>query len=173
MRFQYTLIMCVLIFQQDEVMNRLQEYKNDVVAAVTTEARHRVQGMTEFSEWSDDGSIEPLSSLLEQSHRKQRIGLTENVGDYEASSIVTATDGEEYTSGGDADGYTTTGYTTDDAALNVDTGMEVLYSTAVDLPVASLAQHLDDNLSTINDTGLTDAEGLNKLFRFLHVFSNN
>lgn len=152
-------------------MNRLQEYKNDVVSAVTTVARQRVQGTTEFSEWSDDGSIEPLSFLLEHSHREQRIGLTENVGDYEASSIVTATDGEEYTSGGDGDGYTTTGYTTDDAALNADTGMDVVYSKAVNLPVASISQHLDDNLSTINDTGLTDAEGSNIYIFFLSICS--
>lgn len=166
------------MFQQAEVRRILQEHKNNVVAvvkevaAVTSESvlhgrRSRVPDTTlESSEWSDDESVEPpSSSLLDHDHRKLHNTYTENIGDIEARMLTVNTeytvcgDGDGYTTGGDGDGYTTTGYTTDDAAVIDSIDMDMKYNPDVDLPVASLARQLDDNLSTMNDTGLTDAEG--------------
>ncbi|VVC26042.1 Hypothetical protein CINCED_3A010240 [Cinara cedri] len=178
--------------QQAEVRRILQEHKNNVVsvvrggAAITTEVaihRHqkRVTATTEeFSEWSDDESVDPLSALMDNSYREQCIEFTKNANDFEVNrSLVTANtdytvgvDCDGYTTGGDGDGYTTTGYTTDEAAATADTGMEIVYATAADSSITSIAQHLDDNLSTMNDTGLTDAEGLN-IFHNLIKFSLN
>lgn len=151
----------------------LQAHKNNVVAVVragtsgtiagTAEAilhgRRRLRIAAESSEWSDDDeSVEP-SSLLDDGHRESR-HAAESVSDG-GGSVVTADttggDGDGYTTGGDGDGYTTTGYTTDDAVADKETDM-MAYVTGADLPV-TCARQLDDNLSTINDTGLTDAEG--------------
>lgn len=152
----------------------MQEHKNNVVAvvkevaAVTSESvlygrRSRVPDTTiESSEWSDDESVEPSSSLLD---RRKLHNFTENLGDYEASILTADTEyttggeGDGYTTGGDGDGYTTAGYTTDDAAVINDIDIGMSYALNIDVPIASLARQLDDNLSTINDTGLTDAEG--------------
>lgn len=153
----------------------LQEHKNNVVAVVrgpatiTTDAishnrKQRGMALAVESSWSDDESLEP--SLLENKHRPQRIGFAVGISDHEAnSSIVTAE--TEYTTGGDGDdyttdgdGYTTTGYTTDEAAAPAGRQTDMSYATTGGLPGASIARQLDDNLSTMNDTGLTDAEGL-------------
>lgn len=162
----------IYVFQQAEVMRILQEHKNNVVAvvrevaAVTAEAtshNHRQRVPATTVEWSDDESIEP-SSLPGDSHRPQRNEFPETMDDYETNNsrvnadneYTTGAEGDEYTTDGDGDGYTTTGgYTTDDAAAT--SGI----ATSVDLPITSTARHLDDNLSTLNDTGLTDAEGIN------------
>lgn len=154
---------------------------------VATEAaihgrRKRVTATTdEFSEWSDDESVDPSSSLVDNGHREQCVELSENTNDYAANrSVVTADteyiagiDCDGYTTGGDGDGYTTTGYTTDEAAATADVGMEMVYATAADSPIAaSVARHLDDNLSTINDTGLTDAEGYDISITQLNLVGN-
>lgn len=141
----------------------------------------------ESSEWSDDESIEPSSLLDDGDLQGQRISNYKAEG-----SVTTADDGDGYTTGGadcdgyttgggdcdgyttgggdgdgyttgggDGDGYTTgggDGYTTDDAA---DTGIAEDMMVAAESSVIS-ARQLDDNLSTINDTGLTDAEGIIK-----------
>lgn len=163
-------LLFIFMFQQAEVMRILQEHKNNVVAvvrevaAVTSEVtshNHRQRVPATTVEWSDDESIEP-SSLPGDSRRQQDIGFSENMDDYVANNskvnadneYTTGAEGDEYTTDGDGDGYTTTGgYTTDDAAAT--SGI----ATSVDLPITSAARHLDDNLSTLNDTGLTDAEG--------------
>lgn len=161
-----------------------QAHKNNVVSVVrgavatsgTTEAilhsrrqRAAATSAVESSEWSDDESVEPASLLDDGPEEQKRARSIE--GDYEANGSVVTTADTEYTTGGDgyttddaaATGYTTddaaaTGYTTDDAA---DDKLAVMaYVTNDDLPVTSV-RHLDDNLSTINDTGLTDAEGYN------------
>lgn len=153
----------------------LQEHKNNVVAvvrgpatvmtdAVSHSRKQRGMALAVESSWSDDESLEP--SLLENKHRPQRIGFAVGMSDHEAnSSIVTAE--TEYTTGGDGDdyttdgdGYTTTGYTTDEAAAPAGRQTDMSYATTGGLPSASIARQLDDNLSTMNDTGLTDAEGL-------------
>lgn len=167
------------IFQQAEVRRILQEHKNNVVAVVrgaatvTADAilHNRKQHVVESS-WSDDESIEPSSSLLDNKHRPQRIGFAVGMSDHEAnSSIITAE--TEYTAGGDGDdyttdgdGYTTTGYTTDEAAVPSGLDTDMVYVAVSCLPDTSAARQLDDNLSTMNDTGLTDAEGL-KIFCYL------
>lgn len=110
--------------------------------------------------------MEPSLSLLDNGHQQKRIGLSEV--EYDANATLVAAD-NEYTTGGegdgyttdcDGDGYTTTGYTTDDAPPST-AGMatEMPYAMAADLPNISPARQLADNLSTMNDTGLTDAEG--------------
>lgn len=163
------------MFQQAEVMRILQEHKNNVVAvvrevaAVTSEVtshNHRQRVPATAVEWSDDESIEP-SSLPGDSHRQQDIKFSENMDEANNSRLnvdneyTTGAEGDEYTTDGDGDGYTTTGgYTTDDAAAT--SGI----ATSVDLPITSAARHLDDNLSTLNDTGLTDAEGFNNFLYF-------
>lgn len=163
----------ICVFQQAEVRRILQEHKNNVVAvvrgvpSVTAESAshsHRQRVPPSAVEWSDDESIEP-SSLPGESHRQQRTGFPETMDDYEANGgrvttdneYTTGAEGDEYTTDGDGDGYTTTGgYTTDEAAATSGVAM------SVDLPLTSAARHLDDNLSTMNDTGLTDAEGIVK-----------
>ncbi|XP_025196837.1 uncharacterized protein LOC112595752 [Melanaphis sacchari] len=159
--------------QQAEVRRILQEHKNNVVAVVrgpttvTTDAishsrKQRSMALTVESSWSDDESLEP--SLLDNKHRPQSIGFAVDISDHEVNSnIVTAE--AEYTTGGDGDdyttdgdGYTTTGYTTDEAAAPVGRQTDMSYATTGGLPGASTARQLDDNLSTMNDTGLTDAE---------------
>lgn len=159
--------------QQAEVRRILQEHKNNVVAVVRGPATvtadvishsRKQRVMAVESSWSDDESLEPSSSLLDKKHRPQRIGFTVGMSDYEAnSSIVTAE--TEYTTGGDiddyttdGDGYTTTGYTTDEAAAPAGQQTDRLYDSTRGVPDASTARQLDDNLSTMNDTGLTDAE---------------
>lgn len=175
-----------MIFQQAEVRRILQEHKNNVVAVVrgvtaaTNEPgqhnRRRVPPTAVESLWSDDESMEPSLSLLDNGHQQQRIGLP--VGDYDANATLVAAD-NEYTTGGegdgyttdcDGDGYTTTGYTTDDAPTST-AGMatEMSYATSADLPNISAARQLADNLSTMNDTGLTDAEGLNTILFLYYI----
>lgn len=168
---------CIIIFQQAEVRRILQEHKNNVVTVVRGPAtvmadpishdrKHLVTSLPVESSWSDDESLEPSSSLLDNKHRPQRVGFTVGLSDYEAnSSIVTAE--TEYTTGGDGDdyttdgdGYTTTGYTTDEAAALAGGDTDIPYAATRGQPDASIARQLDDNLSTLNDTGLTDAEGL-------------
>lgn len=154
-----------------------------VAAAVQTDAalhgrRKRAppppKSTVESSEWSDDESVEPLSLLDDGDLQGQCIS------DYKADgSVTTADEGDGYTTGGgdgdgyttgggDGDGYTTgggDGYTTDDA---VDAGIAE-DMVAADLSVIS-ARQLDDNLSTMNDTGLTDAEGIDILLNCLNSF---
>lgn len=160
--------------QQAEVRRILQEHKNNVVAVVKgpatvtadtiSHSRKRVMAVAVESSWSDDESLEPLSSLLDNKHRPQGIGFSVDISDQEANgSIViaeteytTGGDGDDYTT--DGDGYTTTGYTTDEAAASVGQETDMPYASTGDLPDASTARQLDDNLSTMNDTGLTDAE---------------
>lgn len=157
----------------------LQSHKNNAVArgvvAVTPKIglhgrRRQLQTTAavttaESSEWSDDESIEPLS-LQDDGHPVPSAGF---VGDYVAdSSVVTAEftsgcEGDGYTTGGDGDGYTTTGYTTDEAATTADIAARMNFVRTACLP-ANSARHLDDNLSTMNDTGLTDAEGIGQNF---------
>jgi len=168
---------CIIIFQQAEVRRILQEHKNNVVAvvrgpatvmadAISHSRKQRVMSLAVESSWSDDESLEPSSSLLDNKHRPQRVGFKVGLSDYEAnSSIMTAE--TEYTTGGegddyttDGDGYTTTGYTTDEAAAPTDRETDMPYAATISQPDASTARQLDDNLSTLNDTGLTDAEGL-------------
>jgi len=162
----------MIIFQQAEVRRILQEHKNNVVAVirgpptVTSDVishsrKQRVMALAVESSWSDDELLEPSSLLLDKTHRPQRIGFTVGMSDYEAnSSIVTAEtgDGDDYTT--DGDGYTTTGYTTDEAAAPAGKETDMPYDATTGIPDASTARQLDDNLSTMNDTGLTDAEGL-------------
>lgn len=159
-----------MIFQQAEVRRILQEHKNNVVAvvrgatAVTNESglhnRRRVPTTATECLWSDDESMEPSLPLLNDGHQQQRIGLP--VGDYDANTTLVSAD-NEYTTGGegdgyttdcDGDGYTTTGYTTDDAPTST-------ADMTTEIPNISAARQLADNLSTMNDTGLTDAEGFN------------
>lgn len=161
--------------QQAEVRRILQEHKNNVVAvvrgpatvmadAISHSRKQRVMSLAVESSWSDDESLEPSSSLLDNKHRPQRVGFKVGLSDYEAnSSIMTAE--TEYTTGGegddyttDGDGYTTTGYTTDEAAAPADRETDMPYAATISQPDASTARQLDDNLSTLNDTGLTDAE---------------
>jgi len=176
--------MCIIIFQQAEVRRILQEHKNNVVAvvrgpvtvtadAISHNRKQRVMALAVESSWSDDESIEPSSSLLDNNHRPQRIGFAVGINGREAnSSVVTAEaeytacgDGDDYTT--DGDGYTTTGYTTDEAAAPADLETDMVYAVTGDLPEASTTRQLDDNLSTMNDTGLTDAEGL-RFFYYLN-----
>lgn len=157
----------------------LQANKNNAVAiargpvAVTPETglhgRRQLQAMAvttaESSEWSDDESVEPMS-LQDDGHPGPSTGFA---GDYVADSrMVTAEfasggEGDGYTTGGDGDGYTTTGYTTDEAAATADIAARMNFVRTARLPATS-ARHLDDNLSTMNDSGLTDAEGISQIF---------
>lgn len=174
------------ILQQAHKNNVVSVVRGTVATSGTTEAilhsrrqRAAVTSVVESSEWSDDESVEPASLLDDGPEEQKHAGNIE--GDYEANGSVITTADTEYTNGGDgyttddaaATGYTTddaaaTGYTTDDAAATgyttddaVDDKPAVMaYVTNNDLPATSIG-HLDDNLSTINDTGLTDAEGFN------------
>lgn len=172
------------LFQEAEVRRILQAHKNNVVSVVkgvtgvTGETglqnrRQRVTAITtaESSEWSDDESVEP-SSLLDEAHQESTAKFK---GDYKTNSNTVTTEytfdgeGDGYTTGGDGDGYTTTGYTTDEAAANPEIARRMNFGRTVGLPITSV-RHLDDNLSTMNDTGLTDAEGVNMVYLNLFVF---
>lgn len=136
--------------------------------ALTTETglhnrrRATTTATADSSEWSDDESVEP-SSLLDDGHQEQSTGFTSG---YKASndSTMTAADytsggeGDSYTTGGDRDGYTTTGYTTDETAAAAGIETQTNFVSGANI-LGSPAHHFEDNLSTINDTGLTDAEG--------------
>jgi len=138
-----------------------------ITSDVTSHSRkQRVMALAVESSWSDDESLEPSSSLLNNKHRPPHIGFTVGMNDYETNNSI-ATAETEYTTGGDGDdyttdgdGYTTTGYTTDEAAALTGQETDMSYDATRGLPDVSTTRQLDDNLSTMNDTGLTDAEGL-------------